>query len=138
MSVFRHEENNFKANVNLKLFNKRLNKIIKLKFTFKKKQTLAVSGHIIFHFKMNLIFAETFLEKSIYFTNKKDKLFINLLWQCSTTIPVPLAFIVFITKTLSSLFCNVMRMSIRRPIKTFFLAASKFIGNSKRLNECPF
>ena len=42
-------------------------------FAFTKKQTLAVSGHIIFHSKMNLIFAETFLEKSIYFTKKKKK-----------------------------------------------------------------
>ena len=43
-------------------------------FAFTKKQTLAVSGHIIFHSKMNLIFVETFLEKSIYFTKKKKKI----------------------------------------------------------------
>ena len=100
---------------------------------------MADSGHIIFHFKMNLIFVETFLQKSIYFTNKKKrKLFINLLWQGSTTTPLHMAFIGFVTKTLSRLFCNVMKMSIRRPIKAFFLAASKFIRNSKRLNECLF
>ena len=45
--------------------------MIKLKFAFKKIQTLAVSGRIILHFKMNLIFVKTFLEESIYFTKKK-------------------------------------------------------------------
>ena len=62
------------------------NKIIKLKFAFKKKQTLAVSGHIIFQFKMNLIFIETFLEKSIYLKKEKNKFFTNLLWQRLATI----------------------------------------------------
>ena len=47
---------------------------VSMEHSFKKKQTLAVSDHIIFNFKINLIFVETFLEKYIYFTKKKDLL----------------------------------------------------------------
>ena len=46
---------------------------MKLKFVLKKKHTLAVSGPIIFYFKMNLIFVEAFFEKYIYFAIKKNK-----------------------------------------------------------------
>ena len=35
------------------------------------KQTLAVSGHIIFHFEMNLIFVETFLENTFILQKTK-------------------------------------------------------------------
>ena len=49
-----------------------MNKTIKLKFVFKKKHTFAVSTHIIFYFKINLIFVETFLEKT-YILQKKNE-----------------------------------------------------------------
>ena len=49
-----------------------MNKTIKLKFVFKKKHTFAVSAHIIFYFKINLIFVETFLEKT-YILQKKNE-----------------------------------------------------------------
>ena len=40
---------------------------------FKKKQTLAVPGHIFFHFKMKLIFVETFLEICTHLTKKMNE-----------------------------------------------------------------
>ena len=43
-----------------------------------KRNTSAISSHIIFHFKLNLIFVETFLERYINFTKKKRKWFIKL------------------------------------------------------------
>ena len=70
MAVFGHEEDRFKTNIHLSFV---INSSqTKSKFVFKKKHTLAVSGHIIFHFKMNLILVETFVEKYIYFTKRYE------------------------------------------------------------------
>ena len=52
----------------IKFCNEKLKNKIDLKK--KRKQILAVSGHIIFHFKMNLTLVETFVEKYICFTKK--------------------------------------------------------------------
>ena len=94
MAVFGHEEDRFKTKVHWS-FIISINKTIKLRFVFKKKYT--VSAHIIFYFKMNLVFVETFLDKTYILQKKKEwkkkkkrflKLFINLLWQHSATILV--------------------------------------------------
>ena len=71
MAVFGHEEDRFKTNIHLSFV---INSSqTKSKFVFKKKHTLAVSGHIIFHLNlMNLILVETFDEKYIYFTKRYE------------------------------------------------------------------
>ena len=69
MAVFGHEEDRFKTKVHWS-FIISINKTIKLRFVFKKKY--AVSAHIIFYFKMNLIFVGTFLDKTYILRKKKE------------------------------------------------------------------
>ena len=71
MAVFGHEENSVKTNDNLSFVIISLNKIIKLKFLFKKKQSLEFSAISFFISNWTFHFVETFCLKYINFTKKK-------------------------------------------------------------------
>ena len=71
MGVFGHEEKSVKTNDNLSFVIISLNKIIKLKFLFEKKQSLELSAISFFISNWTFHFAETFCLKYINFTKKK-------------------------------------------------------------------
>ena len=71
MGVFGHEEKSVKTNDNLSFVIISLNKIIKLKFLFKKKQSLEFSAISFFISNWTFHFVETFCLKYINFTKKK-------------------------------------------------------------------
>ena len=71
MAVFGHEENSVKTNDNLSFVIISLNKIIKLKFLFEKKQSLELSAISFFISNWTFHFVETFCLKYINFTKKK-------------------------------------------------------------------
>ena len=71
MGVFGHEEKSVKTNDNLSFVIISLNKIIKLKFLFEKKQSLELSAISFFISNWTFHFVETFCLKYINFTKKK-------------------------------------------------------------------